>query len=382
MSRSTNAHGGQGGGSRRGLTLPNLPFDNFGLRRVLLSRGASKSYRAAFTLVELLVVIAIIGILVALLLPAIQAAREAARRAECKNKLRQMAISVHNFVDSYKVFPSGGEVPAPNIADYVSPGGIPFGPDKQGLSWGYQILPFLEEGAVHDVTTQAALQDTVIPLYNCPSRRGPTRSNAAEIGVTAGQMAVLTDYAGSTPCGVTTATTNSPWPLGSTSMPTSFFGQPDPEKPPPANRVWMGVFVRTPYNHLTKTVVDSSKPIRFSQITDGTSKTMMIGEKFLRTDLYNGGSWSDDRGWSDGWDPDTMRSTCIPPKADSDANPLTAGTGGAEGKADVFFFGSAHTGGFNAAMVDGSVQTFNYDIDPQVFDYYGNRQDGEVLRQE
>ena len=290
-----------------------------------------------------------------------------------------MAVSVHNFVDSYKVFPSGGDIPAPNIADYVSPGGTPFGPDKQGLSWGYQILPFLEEGAVHDVTTQAALQDTVIPLYNCPSRRGPTRSNAAEIGVTAGEMAVLTDYAGSTPCGVTTASTKNPWPLGSGSLPTSFFGQPNPEMPPPANRLWMGVFVRTPYNHLTKAMVDSSKPIRFSQITDGTSKTMMISEKFLRTDLYDGGSWSDDRGWSDGWDPDTMRSTCIPPRADSDANTLTPGTGGAEGKADVFFFGSAHPGGFNAVMVDASVQTINYNVDPQVFDYYGNGQTARWL---
>ena len=155
------------------------------------------------------------------LLPAVQAAREAARRAECKNKLRQMAVSVHNFVDSYKVFPSGGDIPAPNIADYVSPGGTPSDPTSRD-SVGDTDLPFLEEGAVHDVTTQAALQDTVIPLYNCPSRRGPTRSNAAEIGVTAGEMAVLTDYAGSTPCGVTTASTKNPWPLGSGSLPTSF----------------------------------------------------------------------------------------------------------------------------------------------------------------
>ena len=98
----------------------------------------------------------------------------------------------------------------------------------------------------------------------------------------------------------------------------------------------MGVFVRTPYNHLTKAMVDSSKPIRFSQITDGTSKTMMISEKFLRTDLYDGESWSDDRGWSDGWDPDTMVIDVHPSPGELDANTLTPGTGGAEGKADVF----------------------------------------------
>ena len=67
-----------------------------------------KRRRLGFTLVELLVVIAIIGILVALLLPAIQAAREAARRTQCKNQLRQLAISFHNHHDTHKFFPSGG----------------------------------------------------------------------------------------------------------------------------------------------------------------------------------------------------------------------------------------------------------------------------------
>ena len=110
---------------------------------------------AGFTLVELLVVIAIIGVLVALLLPAIQAAREAARRAQCKNNLKQIGLAVLNLEQSAKVFPTGGIHPWPDIVNY-SANGRPFGPKTQGLSWAFQILPYLEQGAVHGLTTTAA----------------------------------------------------------------------------------------------------------------------------------------------------------------------------------------------------------------------------------
>ncbi len=85
------------------------------------------------------------------------------------------------------------------------------------------------------------------------------------------------------------------------------------------------------------------------------------------------------RGWSDGWDPDTMRSTCFPPMADSSANPTTPGAGGPDGKGDTLFFGSAHSGVFNASFADGSVQSLTYEIDPQMFDYMGDRRDGQIV---
>jgi type II secretory pathway pseudopilin PulG len=119
--------------------------------------------------VELLVVIAIIGILIALLLPAVQAAREAARRTTCTNQLKQMGLACHNHVDVWKAFPSGGDTPWPPL---ILSSGSPVGPDKQGVGWAYQILPFLEQKSLYHMSSDiSVIGNLVVPLYNCPSRR-------------------------------------------------------------------------------------------------------------------------------------------------------------------------------------------------------------------
>src|SRR6188508_2190306 len=126
------------------------------------SRHNSDIRPTGFTLVELLVVIAIIGMLVALLLPAIQAAREAARRTQCTNHIKQMMLAMHNFESAKRTFPSGGIGPYARIEDYLTdsktakangttPKGSPLGPDQQGMSWAFQILPYLEESATYDI---------------------------------------------------------------------------------------------------------------------------------------------------------------------------------------------------------------------------------------
>lgn len=345
-----------------------------------------------FTLVELLVVIAIIGVLVALLLPAVQAAREAARRAQCANNLKQIGLSVQNFVGALKVLPTGGSIYDPDIAPYVQ-GGRPVGPEKQGLGWGYQLLPYLEQGALQGVTTLGDLQSTSVPGYNCPSRRTVAKTQDPLSPLL---NVALSDYGGVMPCGFADATLNVRYyPVGvngttdsAANRRTRFFGgttSADYIFRVPSNRVQMGAVVRTPTNvsgqprtGYTFAKVDGvTGTLDLKRIEDGTSNTMLVGEKFVRADAYEGGTGSDDRGWSDGWDPDTMRSTCFTPMPDAptaanaDNNLFLNG--------DVLNFGSAHPGGFNVVFVDGSVHTLNYNIDPLAFDNLGDRRDGEVV---
>ncbi len=360
---------------------------------------ANTPTKRAFTLVELLVVIAIIGVLVALLLPAVQAAREAARRAQCKNQLKQIGLSCQNFVGAKEVFPTGGDAIFPDISDYVE-GGKPLGPEKQGLSWAYQILPYLEQGPLFGITTQRALQEVTVPMYYCPSRRSPVVSEAI---IHAGRSVSLMDYAGAIPCGYPSYDdwvdgTNRIFPedspnrtRGGGTFPTNrelFFGGNSGSAnilEVPNNEVYLGVITRTPskivpagrgnpvptHRRLDKVTL----PVSMAMITDGTSNTMLVAEKFIRPDLYDGGSYSDDQGFSDGWDPDVMRSTCVRPLQDTQ-------TGTPDDKygfeADVIYFGSAHPGGFNAVFADGSVHTINYEVNSDLFDRIGDRQDGEL----
>ena len=131
--------------------------------------------RGAFTLVELLVVITIIGILIALLLPAVQSAREAARQSQCRNNLKQLALACLNHESSLGYLPSNGwgtfwEGDPDRGFGKTQPGG-----------WLYNILPFLEQRAIHDLgagqdfntkmTTFTLRESTPLSVVDCPTRR-------------------------------------------------------------------------------------------------------------------------------------------------------------------------------------------------------------------
>jgi len=356
--------------------------------------------RAGFTLVELLVVIAIIGILVALLLPAVQAAREAARRTQCTNQLKQMALGCLNHHDVYGQFPTGGIGPNPSIEGYVQ-GGRPFGPSEQGLGWSFQILPFLEENAVHGITTTAALRDTPVAIYNCPSRRGPTKA--------ADGLGYVTDYAAANampsrsqagdyrldfdtnafPAGNAQSSTwcsggfffsgvNKPWPANHEA--------PAVKSSIPEYVGFHSVIVRSRLRRLqaganwfSRDLGYESK-VTFAKVTDGGSNTAMLGEKRVDATRYDSSSWYDDQGWSDGWDPDTTRSSVCPCRPDSlldtdisTCDPENLGVCHEAGMS----MGSAHPAGFVCAYADGSVHLIQYDIDYEAYVNLFNRHDGE-----
>jgi prepilin-type processing-associated H-X9-DG protein len=116
---------------------------------------------------------------------------------------------------------------------------------------------------------------------------------------------------------------------------------------------------------------------------------MMISEKLVRSDLYDGNrtpttnhSESDDRGWADGWDPDVVRFTGFAPISDSEGFCFRSEFDWYKtctGDDDVYFFGSAHPSGINAVFADGSVHSIGFDVDVRVFNAYGTRNGGETI---
>lgn len=379
-------------------------------------RAARQRPDGAFTLVELLVVVAIIGILVALLLPAVQSAREAARRTSCKTNLKNIGLSFINFYDVKQQFPTGGARANPRIEDYLvdsfspNPQGPPNGPERQGLGWSYQITPYLEEGALQEIVRQNQLSQYTIPIYYCPSRRVGARAPFTNIG--------LIDYAGSVAgparweadayggdydaelLELQDPTLTSP---PSRVLANAFWGCPVCSAQPISATLarstevglgqpveFRGVIQRTDWQAIDSPQLPEGgrsagwgKRMTYAKITDGTSKTMLVAEKYVHIQVHDGlnpltgdAVAAEDNGWADGYDCGSMRSTLLPIRHDRDDLPLWG-----VGPCNVLEMshGSNHPGVINAVFADGSVHTINSDIDQETFNRLGHRFDGEPV---
>jgi prepilin-type N-terminal cleavage/methylation domain-containing protein/prepilin-type processing-associated H-X9-DG protein len=315
--------------------------------------------RGGFTLVELLVVIAIIAMLVTLLLPAVQAARESARRTQCINNLKQMGLGAINYSTAHAEFPTGGTEPWHDQGTADSLYG-------KGYGWLVQILPFVEDTALQELSRGYGAGDrnrdlqvrrTPVPLYFCPSRRQDVVRIIPASAEDCSQGCALNDYAGSTPANELNLNSlnHDPW-----------FWQGIGHGTVTPGKKYYGVIVRT----------IASPACRDKDITDGHSKTMMIGEKRIYTNRYALGDWHDDIGWTDGWDPDIMRYTGYRPGRD-----VEQGGPGDPGGVIGYYFGSAHLTGFNVVYADGHVRQIPYDIDLITFNAIGDRRDGLAIAQ-
>ncbi len=354
-------------------------------------RRSGEASRTGFTLVELLVVIAIIGVLVALLLPAVQAAREAARRTQCINQLRQISLAAINHESSQGFLPSGGWG-----YKWIGDPDQGFGRTQPG-GWPFSILPYLEAGAVTAIgeglplaEKQAALAKqkvTPIPMFYCPSRHAPGLGYGPESSHNAVQsldgefieLVAKTDYAAN---GGSLLPKDGGAPL--TAGPAYQCIAQYPKQPACDNlitqeRAFQGNGAVVP-----------RFGVKLRQFTDGTSNTMLYAERWLHTsihELQHGEflDW-DNSSMYQGWDWDTIR--WASGRIESDGTDLampwpdSQGDTGRRGPlpSQCFRFGSTHSGGLNAAYVDGSVHSVSFDIDPVAWNDLGGRDDaGRVL---
>jgi prepilin-type N-terminal cleavage/methylation domain-containing protein len=351
-------------------------------RRHRVTQRVSPRVTLGFTLVELLVVIAIIGMLVGLLLPAVQVARESARRTSCANRLREMSTAVLNYESS------NGRLPHGSMA-YTSAAGTATAPAQStGWTWMYFILPYMEElklyndGAmqtgetVYNAQRGYRLRNSTAPWLRCPSD-GYKAANFQNLS--------NSNYAA---CG---------GPKGGPQPSVAACTWPDPysgfRAEVGASGGWggagnwdfsttrahiLGMFVGFMVDETTTT--ESKMMVKLKDVSDGLSKTIMLGEtgtSYYRRNCCRSGANGQGNafGDADGWLPASNGFPINYTKPDETGGPV----GCEDGQwAYSNGFKSMHASGANLSFGDGTVKFVNENVNMSVYVRMGHKSDAKT----
>jgi prepilin-type N-terminal cleavage/methylation domain-containing protein/prepilin-type processing-associated H-X9-DG protein len=337
--------------------------------------------RLGFTLIELLVVIAIIAILIGLLLPAVQKIREAAARLQCQNNLKQLGLALHNYHDANQKFPPGrrslGNTQGNSIATYA-PDPIIY--NMHGL---VILLPYIE-------------QDNLYKQFNLNGAFGNFLGSVA-FGYPIGnaKLAPLDAIASGNAAlsAVKVSTFLCPSDNGDPTIAPNANYSPDLAKNGIRAYKTNYDFISdctgvNKYNFWSNTTTSSrymfgeNSTTRMTQISDGTSNTLMMGEQTLS--LFNGvtSAWAY-AGWvSVGIDPVGYWNTTYPARGlniwnyNNNTSPLNNVRGT---RATWYNPASLHSGGVNFVYADGSVHFISESIDVVSLTYLSQMSDGQVI---
>jgi len=339
-------------------------------------KGGRGRRRRGFTLIELLVVIAIIAILISLLLPAVQQAREAARRTQCRNNLKQYGLALANYHDAYNMFPIGGQNWAP-----------------PNIGWQARILPYIDQQALYNQMN-----------FNTNTSNPVDNGNAFQTPLA---VDLLNMQAHSVPYMFCPSDSHAPpnpnWSGWGTQPNINFAGPTDgnycgslgSQRTPSASgacNTWLNFANPTFYdhgntldrNHLSGMFTRLGAVVRISDVADGSSNTIFVGEMIPTCNDHSGtigggGQWNyngDNNAHASTLAPINTFNTCRWATAAQITNSQCTNPNNWNWS---WGFRSMHAGGAQFLFVDGSVQFLSQNINYFTYQNLGGRADGNPV---